>query len=283
MKCVALLSLLFSLSAFAQQEPLTSFYWNNYSYFNPAMIGVEYKHESNVTWRNQWDGVSGAPNTLFANYGTNLSEKHGIGANYVHEARGFSRMHRVKVNYNYQLKLKTGGKLVLGTALAYNNYRWPLVECLTGIDPSENNLPYSTSNSYNLDMGVAYYGKNLIVGVSSTQIPIYSESDVRLSSAHLFGNIRYNLPFMGSSSLIFETQLRTDFNEYSQDINLGYNWNNTLEARVGWRTSDAVILHLTGIIADNYQIGYSYDFTINQLSTISRGSHEITLGLKLRN
>ncbi|MFK7784010.1 MAG: PorP/SprF family type IX secretion system membrane protein [Crocinitomicaceae bacterium] len=283
MKYLLTTSILLAFGAFAQQESLTSFYWNNYSYFNPAMSGVEHEHEANATYRTQWNQVNGAPNTLFVNYGMNLADKHGIGINYVYETIGFTSKNEVKVNYNYQLKLDEDRKLALGTAVGFNRLSVsPFWIPPTGlIDPI---LPSAfTQNAVHLDLGAAYYGNSIIAGLGVTRLPLYQVDNTTsfTFAPHMFGNFRYQAPFLGSSKLIFETQLRTDFVKYSQDFNVGFNWNDLVEARVGYRTSDAVMFNLTGIIAQNYRIGYSYDLTINQLSSISRGSHEITLGFRL--
>jgi len=280
--------LFIAFSASAQQEPSTSFYWNNYSYFNPAMSGVVNQYEANATWRNQWNKVNGAPNTLFVNYGMNLADKHGLGMNYRYETIGFSNVHEVKVNYNYQLKLDNNRKLALGTAVGFQNYRmnpeWVLPT--TVYDPA---LPTGySSTALHLDLGVAYYGDVITAGIGVTQLPITRNSTssngvlVYTSTPHLFGNFRAekDLSFL---TIILETQMRTDLVKYSQDFNVGLNWNNILEGGVGYRTSDAIIFNLTGIIAKNYRIGYSYDLSTNKLSNVSRGTHEVTLGWRLPN
>jgi hypothetical protein len=35
-------------------------------------------------------------------------------------------------------------------------------------------------------------------------------------------------------------------------------------------------------IMEKFRVGYSYDLTLNKLKSISRGSHEIVLGLMLK-
>ncbi len=291
MKYSLIIALFISLNGIAQQDPLNAMYWNNYSYFNPAMSTVNNKHEANVTYRNQWDKVNGAPNSIFVNYGINLADKHGVGVNYLHDAIGFTRTNQVKINYNYQLKLKEDKKLVFGTAVSFQNNsispEWN--PPTTTNDPS---LPLGfNENSFAIDLGLAYYGQNLIVGLGLTQLPIYP-NPTQISSTgvfnynttkHLFGNFRYEAGISTSSKLIFETQLRTDFVKYSQDFNVGYNWRNILEGGIGFRTSDAMTANLTGIIKKKYRIGYSYAITINKLSSVSRGTHEIAIGLKIPN
>ena len=261
-------------------------YWNNYSYFNPAMGGVSNKHEANVTYRNQWDKVNGAPNSLFANYGLNLADKHGITVNYLHDAIGFTRTNQVKINYNYQLKLKEEQKLVFGTGVGYHK---------VGMDPSwipptttnDPSLPQAFSQSfYTADLGIAYYGKSITAGLSAIHVPLQGNTSNGITyfvRPHYYGNFRYEVDVLSSSMLIFETQMRTDLVKYSQDFNVGFNYNNIVEAGIGFRTSDAVLVNLTGIIKKNYRIGYSYGITINKLSSISRGTHEIAIGLRIPN
>lgn len=259
-------------------------YWNNYSYFNPAMSGVKYKHEANATYRNQWEKVDGAPNTFFVNYGTNLADKHGLGVNYAFDETGFSKSHRVKLNYNYQLKLDETRKLVFGTALNIQNQRvtadWITPETIN--DPS---LPSNYSiNLIGVDLGVAYYGKKITAGLAATQVPIYRSAENYTPAIHLFGNLRYELqlePHPGF--LIFETKLRTDLVKYSQDFNVGYNYGGIVEAGIGYRTSDAILFNVTGILKKKYRIGYLYEMTINKLNSVSRGTHEIAIGLRIPN
>jgi type IX secretion system PorP/SprF family membrane protein len=289
MKHLLILSLLISFNGISQQDPLTSFYWNNYSFFNPAMSGVAHKHEANVTWRNQWDKVNGAPNSLFVNYGMNLAEKHGIGVNYLYETIGFSKVNQLKVNYNYQLKLDENKKLAFGTALNFQNLAMNPIWIFPD-NPNDPSLPAATStNNYGVDLGIAYYGNKLIAGIGVTQItlnqsPVTSSSGASYNTApYAYANLRYEADFMSESKFIFETQARTDFVKYSIDINVGYNWKDILQGGIGYRTSDAINVNLTGIIAKKYRVGYAYDMTINKLSNISRGTHEITLGLRLPN
>lgn len=293
MKHLLSICILLSFSSFGQQEPLSGMYWNNYSYFNPAMSGVNQKYEGNVSYRSQWDKVNAAASTMFANYGMNLADKHGVGINYVYETIGYTRSHRIKLNYNYQIKLDETRKLVFGTAFNFQDLgispTWiaPCHLC----DPS---LPVGfNSQTYAVDVGISYYGKSLIAGVSATQIPSNFDNSgnsgtptttVSYSNrTHLFGNIRYKLQLSDQNYLIIESQMRTDFVKYSQDFNVGYNWKNILEGGIDYRTSDAVIANLTGIIAKKYRIGYSYGYAINKLSSISRGSHEIAIGLRIPN
>ena len=73
--------------------------------------------------------------------------------------------------------------------------------------------------------------------------------------------------------------MRTDLIKFSADFNTRYiyDFGNSKQGYAGLtvRTSDAVALMLGYTPLDNLTVGYSYDLTVNKLSSISRGSHEI--------
>lgn len=282
MKPLFVILFLFSFPSFSQQEPLTGFYWRNYSFYNPAMGGVENKHEGNAIYRSNWDKVNGAPRTLSTNYGMNIADNHGVGMNYRFETSGNTRIHQVKANYNLQLKLKSNRKFVLGTAVGYQNldatHTWNPPS--TNIDPL---LPVTNTDIFGVDVGAAYFGENLVAGISATQLTIYRSSSYH-PTPHLFGNIRYHLHMSPNPYyIILETQLRTDLVAYSQDFNIGFNWNELIEARVGYRTSDAVIVSLAGTLKEKFRIGYIYEITTNKLSSVSLGTHELSVGFYIPN
>lgn len=282
MKILLTISFLAAFGAFAQHEPTSDMYWNNYSYFNPAMSGVKYKHEANVSYRSQFNNEFSNYSAWFANYGTNIKEKHGFGLNYVNETIWISRVDRVKLNYNYQFELKEGRKLAVGTAVSFRSMslspNW-FEECPM-CDPH-----YSFPKKvFQLDLGAAYYGKNITAGLGLTQIQIYKNSEYDDHIPHLTGNFRYEeLLSFPRGSLFLETKIQTDFVRYRQDFNIGYTIKEFLEVGLGYRTSDAVSINVTGVVKKRYRIGYSYAMTINALSSYSTGTHEFTLGLRLPN
>lgn len=287
MKCFLVFTLLCSSMIVAQQEPVSGMYWNNYSFSNPAMSGVNFKHEANVTHRSNWSRVNDFPTNWFANYGINLGGKHGIGVNYVNTVDwfrpdygygyGYSRINEIKLNYNYQFDLKGGRKLVVGAALSRSEwnpfYVWALY-C--------GKLPQDTK-TFQADLGVAYYGKSITAGLAMTRIPMQESSDYLTYQPSLNGNFRFEGSLLGLPELIYETRFQTDFISYRQDFNLGYKIKNILEVGIGYRTSDAALINLTGIIAQKFRVGYSYAHSVNKISNYSRGTHEIALGFRIPN
>ena len=73
--------------------------------------------------------------------------------------------------------------------------------------------------------------------------------------------------------------MRTDLRKFSADFNASYIYDFG-NSKIGYggltvRTSDAVALMFGYTPMENLTVGYSYDITVNKLSSISRGSHEI--------
>ncbi len=221
------------------------------------------------------------------NYATKLADKHGLGLNYMYETIGFNRRNEVKVNYNYQLKLDEDRTLAVGTAIGFQHLQFVYEVNPPTTDP-DYLLPPPRINTVNADLGVSYYGENLIAGIGLTQLNLInhqpnSTSTVNYNTApHLFGNFRYELGLEPDPGyFILETKFRTDFVKYSQDFNAGYSFNDLIEAGVGYRLSDAILINITGTFAKKFRVAYQYELTINKLESISRGTHEIALGVRI--
>jgi type IX secretion system PorP/SprF family membrane protein len=276
MKYLLTLSLLLAFGAFAQNEPVSDMYWNNYSFSNPAMSGVDHKYEANVSHLTQFNQL-GLPSSWWMNYGMNLAGNHGLGLNYVFERFQFSKTTRIKLNYNYQFQLNGDRKLAIGTAASFRRNSIIPLPFICYIGPLKR-------QGIQLDFGVAYFGNKITAGLALTQIPLHENSSFFVHTPHLTGNFRneglLNFPW---GTLILETKFQTDFERYRQDFNLGINIGDFLEVGAGYRTSDAVLVNLTGIIAKKYRIGYSYAHMINDLGSSDIGTHEFTLGIRIPN
>ena len=77
--------------------------------------------------------------------------------------------------------------------------------------------------------------------------------------------------------LDFQVLLKSDAKKSSVDINTRFILGSIGYAGLTYRTSDAVAVMLGFNPFPNFTVGYSYDLTLNKLSSISRGSHEILL------
>ncbi len=260
-------------------------FWNNYSVINPAVSGLYYKHHANVSYRNQWDKVNGAPNTITAGYNIKLDALHGgLGANYQYETIGLIEQGKANLNYSYHIKLGETGILAVGIAAGFvhakSSGNW--IPPTSTPDPT---LPVSgNKNAFFLNAGIVYKARKFSIGLSSTQINeprvkgIYYYSLQR----HYYLFADYIFPIGNDYYVKPQVIVRTDEVKMSADFNvLGY-FKNQYWIGLSYRTSDAVAFMGGWDIKEKFRIGYSYDLTINKLSSISRGTHEIVLGFMLK-
>lgn len=274
-----------SFSICAQQDPLLTNYWNNLSFINPGATGLFYKHQAAVNYRNQWNKVNGAPNTLIAGYNAKIDKIHGgIGFNYQYETIGFYNKHRLDLNYGYHFDL--GNNRIISAGISAGIMQ---IDVKTDwyIPPSgepDPSLPSDNKQySFHSNIGVVYKGNALSMGISSTQF-----LSVKIKDANYTPSRHYNVfaayDLLVGKKFLLKPQflVRTDAVVISADYSLIAKYNNRYWAGVFYRTSDAIGFSAGWDIKEKYRVGYSYDFTISKLSGVSQGSHEIVLGFLLQ-
>jgi type IX secretion system PorP/SprF family membrane protein len=288
-----ILSVLFCLAisyTFAQQDKLLTHFMYDRMSVNPGETGLDDGICATSIYRNQWDKVNGAPNSAVLNVAANMNRffPGGLGLSFYHDAIGFSRQNNLLLNYSYPINLGNIGVLGAGIGVGMMSYAmnpaW--IPPQTLIDPS---LPGNDFSAINLDLNFGLYlkGRNYYAGLSSTHL---SESEILSTSTfgldpagystarHYYVMGGYKMPNVGPGALDFNMMMRTDLVKFSVDLNtryfikkdgveMGY-------AGLTYRTSDALGIMLGYNAFKNFTCGYSYDITLNKLSSISRGSHE---------
>jgi type IX secretion system PorP/SprF family membrane protein len=289
-----------STGVFGQQDmALTHFIYNKQT-FNPGASGMDEGICGTLLYRNQWDRVNGAPNSAVFNGEANLDRwiPAGVGLAFSHDAIGFNRQNTLLLNYAHHLTVKTAGTLGIGVGLGILNFgsspTW--VPPNTLLDPL---LPASSSaTTFDMNAGLFWKG-NLTpyyIGLSATHLTAPSlaqQSIIAAASATSYTSARhyyamggYTFKNLGPGDLDIQAMMRTDLVKYSVDINARYIFSNILYGGLTYRTSDAiaVMAGFTNLIKErqapyrttgSYVIGYSYDLTLNQLSSVSRGTHEL--------
>lgn len=280
-----LFSLGINLVAFSQQAMSTTQFWSTNLHNNPAVAGLNYRHEANALYRNQWDGVNGAPNGLFVNYSAKVDKIHGAaGISYDLDAIGFNRQHTVLAHYAFHLPIKSSilsfgvsaGTMTLGIKPDW-------VPPTTSSDPA---LPQeSTRTDFTSNVGVAFHAPQWNAGFS---ISMLNEPFFRMANNVKFNTVRhywlyadYTYNVTDHFSLKPQIQFITDAVKITH--------NACVRAQI-WNFWTGITYshenYVGGIIGydfkGKYRIGYGYDITTNKLSSVSKGSHEIVLSYLLK-
>jgi len=286
-----LLLLTVLISAHAQQDKLITHFIYDKMSLNPGETGIDEGVCGTTIYRNQWDKVSGAPNSAILNLEANINRYFpgGVGISFYHDAIGFVRQNNLLLNYAYPV-FTDYGTLGIGIGVGMINIgmqpTW--VPPTTAIDKS---LPIGFSKS-GLDLNFGLYWKgnsNYYAGISSTHLSATRLSETfqitntiagistYQSARHYYAMGGYTTGLIGPGKIDANVLLRTDLVKFSSDLNVRYIMsNNQLKYYGGltFRTSDALAVMLGGSM-NNWSVGYSYDYTIGKLSSISQGTHEV--------
>ncbi|MBL1279243.1 MAG: PorP/SprF family type IX secretion system membrane protein [Fluviicola sp.] len=284
---VVLFLVVLGSSAYAQQQKIiTNFMYDKMS-LNPGETGIDEGICGVMLYRNQWDKVNGAPNSMLLNIEANMNRwfPGGIGINVFHDQIGFNRQNNVMLNYSYPLQINGLGTLGIGVGLGLMNFSVS-PEWVPPTTLNDNTLPAGYSaNNLDFNFGVYLKGNNdYYVGLSSTQISqsLFTGGVGTITTTYNTNRHYYLMggkTFRGiaNSNGDIETNLlvRTDLVKTSFDVNARYLWNNIAYGGLTYRLSDAIAFMVGYTPIQNLTVGYSYDMSINRLSSISRGSHEI--------
>lgn len=275
-------SLSLSFTLFGQQEPLvTNFMFNKLNY-NPAATGIDDGISATLIYRNQWDKVVGAPNTTFFNIDANLNKVFygNYGLTFMNDVIGNFRQNNLLFNFGAPFQIKEAGILNLGIGLGYVNLsldpNW--------ITPSGNindpSLPKSGSGSnIYANFGLAWKSfKGYYFGVSSSYLntPIIRDLNMHFVRHYFFiAGHRFRNLIGTNKDLELQTIVRSELIKTSADLNFKYYHLNLFYAGITYRTFESVALLAGFYPIKNFTLGYSYDLTINGLSPVSNGTHEL--------
>ncbi len=253
---------------------------------NPAFSGSRNSSSFTFSNRNQWVGIDGAPNTQTLSFHTVLkNEKLAPGLFVTNETIGISHSTGVFANLAYRNKLYRGTlSFGLAAGVFMNKNNWTDVVTTTEGDDA---IPLMNERVILPDasFGAYYYTKKYFLSFSvpfmlghtlkeGNQVQL--NSDFKNYHMHLAGggNIKLNREWNFRPSLLLKYQ-----HSYGAqaDINALVGYKKTVIAGISYRTQDAILFLARYNVSRQFQIGYSFDITLNKLAVASNGSHEITL------
>ena len=253
------------------------------------------KKESTQTYREYALRISD-PSILdsLSNIQTSLKDKikHGIGGHVIYDRQG--PFEQISGYFNYAIHIPIGFKtnLSIGVSASITNNRIDLSKIVLGdkINTDEffqQLVAQGGKNTYlDINPGFAFYGekwyisyaafKALRSSISSDEVLDYDNSidhnilmGLRLnlsSNTKLLPSLYYN--YNNNVNNLWETNVKVMFNEKP--------W-----FGVSYRNTKALIF-MAGVYINNmFNVSYSYDYTLSNLSNYINGSHEVHFGLML--
>lgn len=279
---------------YAQQHTSYTQYNLNRFSLNPALAGIQPCGEFILGSRRQWVGFEGAPLTYFTSFNTRVNKDdkypknfHGYGLNIIGDRYGFSSNFYFKIAYAYNIKLSNNYRASFGMFLGLQRFSQSFSSVRIankGLDPALNADRQSSYVFPEISPGGFIYNKNLYAGLSMFQIyperiRTFGSKEHRLS-AHYYFIAGYRLrgrEWHYIPSLLFNF---SPFVSPTADLTLTFDYKQQFSFAFGSKYLNSGYLTLQFRILQSINIGYSYEYALNEINNVAPTTHEFVLSIK---
>jgi len=292
-KIILILSVLLSVSVFAQQELLFTQYYNNDMAINPAVSGSKTYNSLSMQTRQQWLGFEGAPLSTNINYHGALNNRSAMGGYLMFDKANPSLQANLQLNYAYHIPLdydKVNLSFGVGAKLIYYSLDFEPEDLPPGIDPAYSASAYDNTLG-DASAGTYLYGRNFYFGFSAsnllqstfnTAIGLSPVSNKLFRNYYTMGAYRFNIMNrdwqLEPSFLLRKMELHSNVTDITTRIMyLEDTW-----AGLTYRT-DGTLVFGFGFAANKLHISYTYDHTFaGEIMQYTYGTHEIGISFKIQ-
>ena len=293
---LVLSSLFFTEVFYSQIFPNFNQYIYNSNVINPAYAGSSERLNITAASRFQWLGIRGAPNTQFLSVHSLLTKKQpiGFGVSIVNDNLGYENSFLINGDLSYTINTSLYNKLSFGVKLGLGSFSLDddllIDDRVIGDASLASQGDLSTSWKLNLGFGVFYQTRTFYLGVSTPRI-INSIHTNRLNTVEgtpsnaisYFINTGYIYKVRNDLSLKPAVLLRlNDSNPISYDLSMNFLINQRYWLGVLYGSDQSLGIISTIKLDDKFRIGYSYDYSFQNLSINATSSHEIFLKYQLK-
>ena len=258
---------------------------------NPAKAGID-GSKIFLQQRNQWVGIQGAPifSQLTAEWRLGES-KSAVGLNVSHSTASILSNTSTYVNYAHHFRLSENQYLSLGLAFGIRNNTilFDQVYTLDGGDPLvfDNN---QTGTSFDASFGLNYKFKALQIQFASLQLfanktifsSSYEQKELEYNFVrHFFASVGYKFNAGKNFNITPILQAR---NIQGQNIQpeaiVKFDYKDFIWTALHYNYQRSYALTVGVAVSEMFVIGYSAEFSANEMQGYSNGTHEIIFGIK---
>ena len=300
-------------AAIAQQVPMYSQYIMNGFLINPSFAGCDGYTAVNLTVREQWVGMAGAPSTYAVSFQTRILKdsyiskytavkkkiikptkggKVGLGGYVFNDNNGIMKRTGVQFAYAYHISMgRTGGiPNDLSFGLALTAYQFAV---------NTNGLIYNHDdpllNSYDrsvfipdFNFGASFTTSKYYLGFSMTNLfrgsLLFADTSItkrtELGNFYLTGGYKFPLSpdwILEPSAFIKASDMF--LKSVQMDLTARVYYKEDYWVGMSYRTNDAIIA-MIGLKYDRFYFAYAFDFTLTDIRKQSYGTHELSLAVK---
>ena len=300
-------------AAIAQQVPMYSQYIMNGFLINPSFAGRDGYTAVNLTVREQWVGMAGAPSTYAVSFQTRILKdsyiskytavkkkiikptkggKVGLGGYVFNDNNGIMKRTGVQFAYAYHISMGRTGSIPndLSFGLALTAYQFAV---------NTNGLIYNHDdpllNSYDrsvfipdFNFGASFTTSKYYLGFSMTNLfrgsLLIADTSItkrtELGNFYLTGGYKFPLSpdwILEPSAFIKASDMF--LKSVQMDLTARVYYKEDYWVGMSYRTNDAIIA-MFGLKYDRFYFAYAFDFTLTDIRKQSFGTHELSLAVK---
>lgn len=289
-----ILILITSLGLQAQQAPTYAFYKNHFNLINPAVTGTQGGSYANLSLREQWVNVEGAPSTQALSMGfPHKNNRVGLGFSLVNDQLNVEQQTFFAADFSYRLPLEKEQNLYLGLKAGANAYR------LNASDAKVYNASGAISDPFledysrllpNIGVGVYYTSQRGYLAFSIPRLlntQRQKEEDGQQTTAtdrpHLFFSGGIQTPL--NETIAFSPSFLLSYVNAAPiqlTLDAAFLFNEKFEAGIQYNTTTGIGGTALVIINPGFKLGYAYSSPVsNAIERISNGTHELVLKIRL--
>lgn len=270
----------------AQQLPMTNQYTLNKFALSPAYAGTSDGFEVFGSYRDEWSGIQGAPESKMVSANGIFCKNMGLGGTLSSRQAGIFQDIAASVSYAYHLKLSEASALSFGLGLGMQESRVNIAGSSAQADPVAANNADVSDMVMDAGFGILYRMKGLHAAVS---IPRMLSSKVK----DVDGNTVYSLAMQQGFNAGYKYAINNEWAidpilkiSMVKDVSMFYEVavplvykNNIWIAPFYKKTGMAFAIG--GNPYSNLLVNYAYEFSSKGIMGESGGTHEITLGWRM--
>lgn len=285
---------LIALSAFvdvsAQQDPHYTQYMYNMNVINPAYAGSKENLSFGLLYRQQWDGIDGAPRTFTFSGHSPAGRNVGLGLSMIADEIGPVKEQNVYGDFSYTLNLGGEHRLALGIKAGATFQKIGFLTDIYGTlpDPNDEAFMQNTNNTFfNVGTGIFYYTDKYYVALSVPNMLNSKHLSVRDSGQEIFYGEETQHYFL-TGGYVFDLTDNIKFKPFamlksafdapsSLDVSTNFLFNEKFEIGATYRLDDSYGAMVNYAISPSLRIGYAYDRIMSDLKVDAPASHEVIL------
>jgi type IX secretion system PorP/SprF family membrane protein len=253
--------------------------------YNPAATGLSEDLYLYVLARQQWVGFRQAPQTVVINGQTFVPwTQSGWGFSIVGDMLGIEKSINPKIRYAFHIPfIQTKSSLSLGIGLGAL-YKTQDYTKATYEDPADPNRQFGIVDEIrpDFDFGVEYNSKYFSGGGSITHLGNKINGNrTTENSPHFYLYARGMFDLNPNWQITPALSWHNVKNVHQVEGNLTVFMKKRFWAGASYRLKDAVVFLAGAYITSNIMLGYSYDWSVNNMNNYTAGSHEIMLSLRI--